>query len=186
MNWKIQYYEDWSSSFGVLTQLVCTSNPVFFICVNFWQICLKILKIVSWFPEKQSRCFEPALSVFRGDNLPWNIQLAEKRWYMNPWDSYWDIFFFSSLILRKKYLRSRYFLFPCLYYSLNPIAWLWRKRLSQLNREKHRGTEVVGQGLLLVCLLPPCKWVLLDQEEIELWVKEKVDRVVLDCIRKRD
>ena len=98
MNWKIQYYEDWSSSFGVLTQLVCTSNPVFFICVNFWQICLKILKIVSWFPEKQSRCFEPALSVFRGDNLPWNIQLAEKRWYMNPWDSYWDIFFFSSTL----------------------------------------------------------------------------------------
>ena len=94
---------------------------------------------MSWSPEKQSRCFELALSVFREDNLPWNIQLAEKRWPMNPWESYWDIFF-PPLLFYQRLLQS---------YS----SWLGSFLLESWHCQRHAiGFNLPQNPRLFVCV----------------------------------
>lgn len=54
------------------------------------------------------------------------------------------------------------------------------------HREKHRGTGKLWGRVSLSAFSHTVNDLMFDQEEIELRVKGKVDRVVLDCIRKRD
>lgn len=59
--------------------------------------------------------------------------------------------FIFSFILRKKYLRSHNFLFPCLCYSLNPITWLRCKH--DLRATGKNTKEMKPWGRFSSCLL---------------------------------